>query len=117
MHGLHSFLLIYVLACLGQQALGSEIINGNKAPENTLLYMASLQVNGRHNCGGFLVSKDFVMTAAHCNGNSVVLGAHNLRSNQRAVRGIARKYRYPGYDSVGNGKDISFSSKQVLTKV
>uniref|UniRef100_A0A4W6BY15 Peptidase S1 domain-containing protein n=1 Tax=Lates calcarifer TaxID=8187 RepID=A0A4W6BY15_LATCA len=30
--------------------------------------MASLQVNGRHNCGGFLVSKDFVMTACNiCN--------------------------------------------------
>ncbi|XP_050933113.1 kallikrein-12 isoform X1 [Lates calcarifer] len=72
---LHSFLLFYVL---GQQALGSEIINGNEAPENTLLYMASLQVNGSHNCGGFLIRKDFVMTAAHCDGSAI-----NIKDNEQ----------------------------------
>ncbi|XP_018522840.1 mast cell protease 2 [Lates calcarifer] len=100
---LHSFLLFYVL---GQQALGSEIINGNEAPENTLLYMASLQVNGRHKCGGFLVRKDFVMTAAHCDGDRVVLGTHNLHKSGKTVRHIVKRYRYPGYDGAGNGKDI-----------
>lgn len=49
-------------------ALGDEIINGKKAPEKLMLYMASLQnKHGQHVCGGFLISEDFVVSAAHCN--------------------------------------------------
>uniref|UniRef100_A0A3Q4I9X0 Granzyme-like protein 1-like n=1 Tax=Neolamprologus brichardi TaxID=32507 RepID=A0A3Q4I9X0_NEOBR len=51
-------------------ALGSEIINGKKAEEKFMQYMASVQDNKIHTCGGFLVSEDFVMTAAHCAGDS-----------------------------------------------
>ncbi len=48
------------------KALGSEIINGKKAPENLMLYMASVQNHKGHICGGFLIDEDFVVTAAHC---------------------------------------------------
>lgn len=47
--------------------LGSEIIKGHKVPDNEMLYMASVQnASGHHVCGGFLISKDTVVTAAHC---------------------------------------------------
>uniref|UniRef100_A0A3P8QRK0 Peptidase S1 domain-containing protein n=1 Tax=Astatotilapia calliptera TaxID=8154 RepID=A0A3P8QRK0_ASTCA len=46
---------------------GSDIINGEKAPENSMHYMASVQNNkGQHVCGGFLITEDFVVSAAHC---------------------------------------------------
>lgn len=58
----HCYFIFFVFT-----ALGSKIINGKKAPENLMLYMASVQNNGgQHVCGGFLISEDLVVTAAHC---------------------------------------------------
>uniref|UniRef100_A0A8B9K691 Si:dkey-78l4.13 n=1 Tax=Astyanax mexicanus TaxID=7994 RepID=A0A8B9K691_ASTMX len=42
------------------------IINGTEAKPHSRPYMVSVQRNGKHTCGGFLVSEHFVMTAAHC---------------------------------------------------
>uniref|UniRef100_A0A3Q4MJ79 Peptidase S1 domain-containing protein n=1 Tax=Neolamprologus brichardi TaxID=32507 RepID=A0A3Q4MJ79_NEOBR len=43
-----------------------DIIHGEKAPENSMQYMASLQdKEGGHVCGGFLITQDFVVSAAH----------------------------------------------------
>ncbi|XP_023265410.1 serine protease 53-like [Seriola lalandi dorsalis] len=111
MHGLHKFLLFQVVACLGQGARGSEIIDGEKAPENSMLYMASLQSKGGHVCGGFLISEDFVMTAAHCqvpdNLTRVVLGTHNIKNvDEGKIRYIEKMYKHESYQNVGTGKDI-----------
>ncbi|RXM91111.1 Cathepsin G, partial [Acipenser ruthenus] len=78
------------------------IINGKKAQGNSLSYMASIQMNGKHKCGGFLVKNNFVMTAAHCNvsgkGLTVVLGSHNLNevqdSQRFSVASITRHNKY-----------------------
>uniref|UniRef100_A0A3B4EZQ2 Mast cell protease 4-like n=1 Tax=Pundamilia nyererei TaxID=303518 RepID=A0A3B4EZQ2_9CICH len=66
MHALQILLFFHVFTCLTQAGHGSDIIKGKKAPENSLLYMASVQSSTGHVCGGFLITADFVLTAAHC---------------------------------------------------
>ncbi|KAM9384585.1 granzyme B-like [Pholidichthys leucotaenia] len=109
MNALHAFLFFGLLA-FRQKALGSEIINGGRAPENSLLFMASVQDYNGHDCGGFLVSENFVLTAAHCNKNKklskVVLGTHNLRYSSRTESGIVKKCPHPNYKGIGDGHDI-----------
>ncbi|XP_037326487.2 mast cell protease 1A-like [Pungitius pungitius] len=110
MHAPRRFLLCCLLACLGLQALGSEIINGGQAPEKEFLYMASVQVNGSHACGGFLIDQSFVVTAAHCGEpTGVVLGTHNLQ--EQMVKKVNRydiklRCRHPSYENVAKGDDI-----------
>ncbi|KAM5237889.1 neutrophil elastase-like [Ctenodactylus gundi] len=74
---------------LGGPALASEIVGGRPARPHSRPYMVSLQRRGGHFCGGTLIARNFVMSAAHCvNGLNfrsvqVVLGAHDLRQRER----------------------------------
>uniref|UniRef100_A0A3B4TJB3 Mast cell protease 1A-like n=1 Tax=Seriola dumerili TaxID=41447 RepID=A0A3B4TJB3_SERDU len=100
MHVLHKCLFFHVVTWLRQNALGIEIINGRKSKEKSMLYMASVQNNRVHICGGFLVSEDFVMTAAHCDDlkpTSVVLGTHNLKKVKNDMRYDVKRCKHPSY--------------------
>ncbi|XP_037625582.1 granzyme B-like [Sebastes umbrosus] len=98
MHGLHKFLLLHVLACLELTVPGSAIIRGEEAPENSMLYMASVQEYRRHICGGFLVGKNFVVTAEQCDVNvrkaDVVFG-HDLKLVENQRKYIVEKCKHP----------------------
>nr|XP_033478642.1 trypsin-3-like [Epinephelus lanceolatus] len=110
MHSLHKFLLFNVLACLGRNLSGSGIIGGGKAPENSMLYMASIQSDNKHVCGGFRISKDIVVTAARCDVNldaaKVVLSTQKPGSAIKTVKYISKKCKHPSYEDFTKGNDI-----------
>ncbi|XP_051979687.1 cathepsin G [Xyrauchen texanus] len=90
---------------------GADIINGKKAKKNSLQYMASVQVDGKHKCGGFLIDPSYVLTAAHCDqtGNmTVILGAHNINPYRKHLRRytVQNKHKHPHFKDVLTGSDI-----------
>ena len=43
-----------------------QIVDGTETETHEFPWVASLQVNGEHFCGGTLVAPNWVLTAAHC---------------------------------------------------
>ncbi|CAO2591049.1 Granzyme-like protein 2, partial [Lemmus lemmus] len=78
-------LLLLLVAVLPFSTEGGKIFWGTEAKRHSHPYMAFLEIyesgSRPRRCGGFLVEKDIVMTAAHCHGRqiSVTLGAYNIK--------------------------------------
>ncbi|KAL4656609.1 granzyme B-like [Arapaima gigas] len=83
---------------------GHGIIGGKESKAHSRPYMTSLQdPPGSHFCGGFLIRKDFVLTAAHCLKISknilAVLGTNNLKKKEKSKQSIPvqKCYQHPDF--------------------
>ena len=90
-----------VNASLRQNQANTRIIDGSVAIEDRFSYAVSLQnSDSQHVCGGSLIAKDVVLTAAHCEMgglNSLVIGRHNLNDSDGEEISLKKVLPHPEY--------------------
>lgn len=105
-----SGLVISCLALSVHSLPASQIIGGNNAPDGLYPYQVSLRnsKNNLHFCGGAIISKNYIITAAHCfshlNNPSDLLAAFgsNYLDAPRVVYSVAAFIQHPGYRNAIN---------------
>jgi secreted trypsin-like serine protease len=83
------------------------IVGGQPAVKNEFPYQVSIQRNGRHICGGAIVTETAILTAAHCIQIGeileflVVAGDHSLLNDDgtEQKRNVSKNVLHPEYDA------------------
>ncbi|KAG9340603.1 hypothetical protein JZ751_021158 [Albula glossodonta] len=123
------FLLLTALAALALaedlpqprylEHLQTRVVGGEVARPNSWPWQISLQYKSGssfyHTCGGTLVRRGWVMTAAHCVDSSrtwrVVVGDHNIYNHEGKEQyiSVSRVYLHPNWDAnrLSSGYDIA----------
>lgn len=106
------------------------IVGGHDAERGAFPYQISLQYGYPfllgHICGGSIINKRWVLTAAHCitelvplpfAHHFVVAGIHNLKENGQMIK-VKASYVHPDYEGGVNPNDIALvsQSKHFSTK-
>jgi len=76
-----------------------------QAPNNRYPYIVPILYNGQFTCGGTLITKDTVLTAAHClegrdntDGITVLIGSDNV--NNGNIMSVRKEMKHPDYEQM-----------------
>uniref|UniRef100_A0A3B3QZ76 Si:dkey-16l2.17 n=1 Tax=Paramormyrops kingsleyae TaxID=1676925 RepID=A0A3B3QZ76_9TELE len=106
-----------LLAVCGRRFLGNRIVGGNDVREGAWPWQVDIQMGSRgHVCGGSLIAKDWVLSAAHCfpkladiSSYRLYVGRHQLSGvNHHEVSSRVRRVVVPaGYTNPQDGQDVA----------
>jgi len=100
----------------------AKIIGGTNAIPNEFPYQVHVDFDGRHDCGGSILSALVILTAAHClkyydnrlqaklpSKFQVIAGDHDQLENEgtEQVRNVTHLFLHEDYDSETNQNDIA----------
>ena len=94
-----------LLAGLAFAPPSDAIVGGSTVPNGAYPFMASVQDDGFHFCGGSVIASTWVLTAAHCvpDGNnaglSVVVGTNNNSNGSGTRIAVSQVVVHPNYGS------------------
>uniref|UniRef100_V5G331 Chymotrypsin BI n=1 Tax=Anoplophora glabripennis TaxID=217634 RepID=V5G331_ANOGL len=93
--------------------IGGRIIGGSVVTPNSVPFQVAIFINGRSFCGGSLISRNFVLTAAHCTISAsfveLIFGAHNVqvRENTQVRVTSTNIINHPQYIASNLRNDVS----------
>jgi secreted trypsin-like serine protease len=104
-------------------SFGARIINGEEARPNSWPWMVFLTFNSRFHCGGSILDKDTILTAAHCvdfitdiSNFKIGVGKHDLSINTQTNIPVSSFHIHPQYNNVTLQNDVAIIKlKSALT--
>ncbi|USP77425.1 hypothetical protein yc1106_04699 [Curvularia clavata] len=98
-----------------EDAPEESIVGGTSAAAGEFPFIASMQVGGRHICGGTIINRNTIVTAAHCSVSSVIGSVSNLRvrlgslstTSGGTTSAISAVYVHPSYNPDSQDFDIA----------